>query len=89
MPVLPFLVAGQQADRGQTARRPDDGLWAAARPWAGGKQLKDLAGLAIFHAFPARGGAFVLLTIVVAVLVTYMMVCVISAGCPRHWTGTP
>jgi hypothetical protein len=46
------------------------------------QRLKDLAGLAIFHAFPARGGAFVLLTILVAVLVTYMMVCVIVGRLP-------
>jgi hypothetical protein len=87
VPVLPFLAAAPgrlitdtitsqatKADRlGLVTRLTLLGRW---------QRMKDLAGLALFHAFPARGGAFVLLTIVVAVLATYMMVCVIVGRLP-------
>ena len=87
VPVLPFLVAapgGLITDTITSQATKTDRLGLLPRLTLLGRwqRLKDLAGLAIFHAFPARGGAFVLLTIVVAVLVTYMMVCVIVGRLP-------
>jgi alpha-1,2-mannosyltransferase len=87
VPVLPFLAAAPRrlitdTISSQATKTDQLGLLTRLTLLGRWERLKDLAGLAIFHAFPARGGAFVLLTIVVAVLVTYMMVCVIVGRLP-------
>jgi hypothetical protein len=87
VPVLPFLAAApgrliSDTITSQATKADQLGLLTRLMLLGRWQRLKDLAGLAIFHAFPARGGAFVLLTILVAVLVTYMMVCVIVGRLP-------
>jgi hypothetical protein len=87
VPVLPFLVAAPgrlitDTITSQATKTDKLGLLPRLTLLGRWQRLKDLAGLATFHAFPARGGAFVLLTIVVAVLAGYMMVCVILGRLP-------
>jgi alpha-1,2-mannosyltransferase len=87
VPVLPFLAAAPGrliTDTITSQATKTDQLGLLTRLTLAGRwqRLKDLAGLAIFHAFPARGGALILLTIVVAVLVTYMVVCVTVGRLP-------
>ncbi len=87
VPVLPFLAAAPgrlitDTITSQATKTDQLGLVTRLTLLGRWQRLKDLAGLAIFHAFPARGGAFVLLTIVVAVLAVYMMVCVIVGRLP-------
>jgi hypothetical protein len=87
VPVLPFLAAAPRrllSDTITSQATKTDRFGVLPRLTLLGRwqRMKDLTGLAIFHAFPARGGAFVLLTIVVAVLATYMMACVIVGRLP-------
>jgi alpha-1,2-mannosyltransferase len=87
VPVLPFLAAAPGrliTDTITSQATKTDRLGLVTRLTLLGRwqRLKDLAGLAIFHAFPARGGAFVLLTLVVAVLAVYMMACVTVGRLP-------
>jgi len=87
VPVLPFLAAAPgrlitDTITSQATKTDQLGLLPRLTLLARWQRLKDLAGLSLFHAFPARGGAFVLLTIVVAVLATYMMICVIRGRLP-------
>jgi hypothetical protein len=87
VPALPFLAAApgrliMDTITSQATKADQLGLLTRLTLLGRWQRMKDLAGLAIFHAFPARGGAFVLLTIVVAVLVTYMMVCVVVGRLP-------
>jgi hypothetical protein len=85
--VLPFLAAApgrliKDTITSQATKADQLGLLNRLTLLGRWQRMKDLAGLAIFHAFPARGGAFVLLTIVVAVLATYMMACVFVGRLP-------
>ena len=87
VPVLPFLAAAPgrlitDTITSQATKTDQRGLLTRLTLLGRWQRMKDLAGLAIFHAFPARGGAFVLLTIVVAVLAVYMMVCVVVGRLP-------
>jgi alpha-1,2-mannosyltransferase len=87
VPALPFLAAAPRrlitdTITSQATKADQLGLLPRLTFLGRWQRMKDLTGLAIFHAFPARGGAFVMLTIVVAVLATYMMACVIVGRLP-------
>jgi len=84
--VLPFLAAApvrliKDTITSQAIKTDQKGLLVRLELLDRWPRLSDLAGMSIFPHLPSRAGAFVLLTVAVAVLGGYMVIC-FTAGRP-------
>jgi alpha-1,2-mannosyltransferase len=87
IPVLPFLAAApvrliKDSITSQAIKTDQRGLLPRLEFVDRWPRLSDLAGMSMFPHLPARAGAFVLLTVAVAVLGGYMVICFIVGRLP-------